>query len=198
MTEKQSDRLQEIHDMMAELQSLRIGQPVKSVVVVQSDASPAAPSARPIARRIQPHWPGVLALLVLVAGVVWMTRSRQASISPPPSKAADSRLAQLQRAGGNISAGDADAALRQVEELCNTDCTADELMAAASAFAAAAALPTVDRDLAEHRAARAVLFLRRAATEGNADVSRWHRLPELAKLQARTDYRRLVAELLRR
>jgi hypothetical protein len=93
--------------------------------------------------------------------------------------------------------GDADAALHNVELLTDADCTPEELLTAAAAFADASTRPTADRALAEHRAARSVLFLRRAVAQGFADGNALRGTQELACLQNRSDFRDVIAKMRR-
>jgi hypothetical protein len=197
MTENQTDRLKQLEDVMAELQELRNDPPIKSMIVVQTD--------KPLTDQIQQSSPTKLwradrrivfaiGALMLVAVLTWWMRGHGSKHNAAVS-VADDRLAQLKNAASQAATGDAAVALRQVEMLTDADCTPDELLIAASAFAAASARPTEDRVLAEHRAARAVLFLRRGFHQGLIDANALKNNLDLAPLLNRRDFRQLTADM---
>ena len=153
MTENQTDRLQQLEDVMNELQSLRTGTNVKSMIVVQSDEPNheiippvPAPTVSPFSSRLTV---GIgLAIVLFIFGAL-MVRQWQASPM--------TRLDQLKAATQQAATGDLNQALASVETLTDADCSPAELITAAAAFATASTKTTDDRALAEHRAARAVL-----------------------------------------
>lgn len=195
MTENKTDRMQQLEDVMNELQSLRTGTNVKSMIVVQSEDATSATATTPTAN---PHrrerWLfGLLSLAVVgFVGMSLFMHKRATSGS-----GAATRLDQLKVAAMQASTGDADQVLQQIEVLTDADCSAAELITAAVAFTRASVRPTDDRALAEHRAARAVLFLRRAVVQGLNDANELKNNRELAPLHERTDFKRLVGEMNR-
>jgi hypothetical protein len=166
------------------------------MVVVQTTAPTADQTPRSALKKWRPDRRIVFAVgvcMLIVAGA-WLMGGRSPNDGATTS-AVNQRLSQLKRAATQAASGDADAALREIESLTDADCTAEELLTAASAFAVASARPTSDRALSEHRAARAVLFLRRAFAQGLMDANSLRTNPALAPLQKRNDFRQLMIEM---
>ncbi len=197
MLDNQTDRLQQLEDVMIELQSLRTGTNVKSMIVVQSDdpvVEAAPPAMTPTLRFNNRMIVGIGATIVVLMVGMLLIRNRAGNHPNTPADVA-TRLAQLKLATAQATTGDAEAALLQVESLTDADCTPAELLTAAAAFACASTRSAQDQTLAEHRAARAVLFLRRAVAQGFKDVNDLRANRDLATLQGRADFKKLIAEL---
>ncbi len=194
MIENQTDRLQQLEDVMIELQSLRTGTNVKSMIVVQSDdpaleAAPPAPRRTPRSNNRNIIGIGVTIVVLMIGMLLIRNRTGNAPAN------VGTRLAQLKIATAQAMTGDTESALLQVESLTDADCTPAELLTAAAAFAGASTRSTQDQTLAEHRAARAVLFLRRAVAQGFKDVNDLRANPDLAPLLGRADFKQLVGEM---
>lgn len=197
MADNDTDRMQKLEDVMAELHAMRIEAPVKSMVVIQS-ADQDSPGSKPIpSSKPSRPWPAFIVVggfMLLLIGL-WFARSH--SKSAAPVAATISRPMRFKLAAEQARHGDVDAACREAETLCDADCTPSELISAAVTFTIASQRSTADRVLAEHRAARAVLFLRRAMVQGMPGMDEVWSHSELKPLHQRKDFRALTAEWLR-
>lgn len=190
MTES-TDRLNRLQSVLAELEQLPTRPPV---VVVASPELPIAPKpwidrCRLLIARLQAYpWTrrqvGIgcaFAVVVLALSLAWRARPDHASAS-----------ARSQGWGFlvGLAATDPEAASRAASETLSDSSTAADYLNAARVFAAAAAA-TREELLAEHHAARSVLYLRQAIRLGESmSVAQTDRA--FAKIRMRADFRALA------